>query len=650
MKNQLTKLKAGLLLACVVGGIVTIFAIGWWVGHPKEKEETSAGSAQSSEKWTCSMHPQIMQPDPGSCPICGMDLIPATGKAGGSDTSTVVSKRQAEAMGLRVAPVRRQLATHNVDLVGKVVPDERYTNTITARVGGRIERLFVDYTGITVKQGDHLVKVYSPDLLVAQKELIEAKKRLNSGGNVSAVIVENRKRLYEAAKERLRLLELTPIQIEAIENAASPTDQLTVFAPEGGVVTKKHVNKGDYVKTGSALYTVSDLNTVWVTMEAYEQDLPWLHYAQSVSFTTPAVPGKTFTGRIAFIDPVLDPRTRTSRVRVNVANKDLLLKPGMFARATVAAQVNNVGQVVIPGLKDKWISPMHPEIIKEHAGDCDICGMPLVKVKSLGATASDDATSQSLVVPHSAVLQTGKQAIVYKRTTDGDELVFEAMTVTLGHRVNDYYIVQDGLAEGDFVVTQGAFKLDSELQINAKKSMMSMPASYVGPALPSSPLDTQELRKLQHALHLYLEVTDAMAYDKPDDAVTKLPKLSAALKATAHAPLVEEAKAVELSKQASDIKGWLDRVSLQLASVVKDRAADQLEPLYLLHCPMARDGKGGHWLGKSHKIENPYFGSEMFGCGSVKSQLTVKAHEMKKSQNQAPMKSPSKSGHEHHNH
>jgi len=293
---------------------------------------------------------------------------------------------------------------------------------------------------------------------------------------------------------------------------------------------------------------------------------------------------------------------------------------------------------------------MHPEIIKDHAGDCDICGMPLVKVKSLGATSSDDITSQSLVVPHSAVLQTGKQAIVYKRTTDGDELVFEAMTVTLGHRVNDYYIVKDGLAEGDFVVTQGAFKLDSELQINAKKSMMSMPASYVGPALPSSPLDEEELKQLQHALHLYLEVADAMAHDKSDDAFAKLPKLSAALKATAHPPLVEVAKAVELSKQASDIKGWLDKLTLQLASVVKDRAADQLEPLYLLHCPMARDGEGGHWLGRSHKIENPYFGSEMFGCGSVKSQLTVKAHEMKKSMNQAPMKNPSKSGHEHHNH
>lgn len=650
MKSQLTKLKIPMLFACAVGVIMTVFTIGWWIGHPKEKEGAIAGEAQSSVKWTCSMHPQIMQPDPGSCPICGMDLIPATGKSGGGESSTTVSKHQAEAMGLRVAPVSRQLATHDVDLVGRVVPDERYTNTITARVGGRIERLFVDYTGITVNKGDHLVKVYSPDLLVAQKELIEAKKRMNLGGNVSAVIAENRKRLYVAAKERLRLLELSPAQIEAIENTSSPTEQLTIFAPEGGVVTKKHVNKGDYVKTGSPLYTVSDLNTVWVTMEAYEQDLPWLHYAQSVSFTTPAVPGKTFKGRIAFIDPVLNPKTRTSRVRVNVANDNLLLKPGMFTRATVAAQVNNVGQVVIRGLKGKWISPMHPEIIKDKAGDCDICGMPLVKVKSLGATASDDATSLPIVVPHSAVLQTGKQAIVYKRSVDGDELLFEATVVTLGHRVNDYYIVKDGLAEGDFVVTQGAFKLDSELQINAKKSMMSMPASYVGPALPSSPLGKLELKQLKHALHLYLEVAHSMAHDKPEEALTMLPKLAKALQKTANAKLVETSKSVGNSKQAGDIKSWLDRLTLQLASVVKERAADQLEPLYLLHCPMARDGEGGHWLGLSHKVENPYFGSEMFGCGSVKSQLTVKAHEMKKSQSPAPKKSQPQGGHEHHNH
>lgn len=645
MKINFLKPKKLSLVLGVLIILAAVFSVGWWIGHPQGSQQRTEGKPNESTMWTCSMHPQIMQPDPGNCPLCGMDLIPASGKSNDSDKSIVIGPNRAESMGIRITPVNRELATRIVSLVGQVVPDERYTNTITSRVNGRIERLFVDYTGISVKKGDHLVDVYSPDLLVAQKELIEAKKSLDLRTD-SKVLKNNRLRLYLAAMEKLRLLELSDEQIGHIESSARPNDQLTIFAPEAGVVTKKHVKKGDYIKTGTALYTVSDLTSVWVTMDAYEQDLPWLHYGQKMTFTTPAAPGKVFTGSIAFIDPVLNTKTRTSRVRVNVKNDGMILKPGMFARAKVQAKINANGEVVLLGLKDKWISPMHPEILKDKPGECDICGMPLVQTKSLGIATTADSTSLPLMVPHSAVLQTGNKAIVYKRNVLDDELEFEAVEVTLGHRVDHSYIIKTGLNEGDFVVSQGAFKIDSELQINAKKSMLSMPASYVGPPVPSRPLDAKVLINLKSTISIYLQITNDLAHDRPEKAIAQSATLAKLLASSSNSALEQLADKVQNTKTAKDVKAWIDPVTTQLAASVKDQAADQLDPLYLLYCPMAIDGEGGHWLAPSHKVENPYFGSEMFGCGSVKSQLTVKAHQMPKVKDKQ-MKPMSKSSGDH---
>ena len=644
--NLFQSKKLSLTLGALIV-LAAVFSVGWWIGHPEDSQMSNQAKAKDSIMWTCSMHPQIMQPDPGSCPLCGMDLIPASGENNGSETSITIAPNKAETMGIRISPVSRQLATRVVSLVGQVVPDERYTNTITSRVNGRIERLFVDYTGISVNKGDHLVEVYSPELLVAQKELIEARKSLDSSSAHSAVVKQNRQRLYRAAKEKLRLLELSVDQIDSIETSKKPSDRLTVFTAEAGVVTKKHVNKGDYIKTGTPLYTVSDLSTVWVTMDAYEEELPWLHYAQKVTFTTPATPGKVFTGSIAFIDPVLNTKTRTSRVRVNVKNDGMLLKPGMFARAKVFAQINGQGQVVISGLKDKWISPMHPEILKDHAGSCDICGMALVRAETLGVATSEDSATLPLQVPHSAVLQTGKQAIVYRRNILDDELEFEAIEVKLGHRVDDFFIIQSGLNEGDFVVTQGAFKIDSELQINAKKSMMSMPASYVGAPVPSIALDASELTKLKDTLGIYFKITNHLAHDRPQQAVNLAANFADQLSKSGDGSLVELAGKVKVTKNREGIRVWLDPVTLQLAEIVRGQDAAKLDPVFLQYCPMARDYDGGHWLAVNKKVENPYFGSEMFACGSVKEQLTIEGKAVDQPKDQPVEK---KQSHQHHNH
>jgi YHS domain-containing protein len=208
-------------------------------------------------------------------------------------------------------------------------------------------------------------------------------------------------------------------------------------------------------------------------LEAYEDDLVWVRYGQTVVFEVEAYPGTMFTGQVAFISPVLNEDTRTVDVRVIADNADGRLKPGLLVSAHVQATVAGEGRVIEPELIGKWICPMHPEVIKDGPGTCDICGMDLVPVKSLGYMDAEKGATPPLIIPASAPLITGKRAVVYVAET-GREGVFAGREITLGPRAGDHYIVRDGLREGEEVVVKGAFKIDSDLQIQAKRSMMSV--------------------------------------------------------------------------------------------------------------------------------------------------------------------------------
>ncbi|WP_193212625.1 efflux RND transporter periplasmic adaptor subunit [Luteolibacter marinus] len=451
-----------------------LFLLGWWFGLPPAKHDEHDHDAESGQVWTCSMHPQIRQPGPGLCPICNMDLIPLSGGGGGGLREVSVSPESAALLDLRVAPVVREAAEAEVRLFGRIDYDERSMNTITSRVAGRLDRLFVDYTGAPVQKGDHLAEIYSPDLLVAQRELIEGRRAVDGlASGASAVVRDTRRRLLEAAREKLRLLQFTEQQIADIELSRQPQDHLTLYTPQAGIVTSKLASEGQYVKTGDPLFKIADLSTVWLKLEAYESDLQWLRYAQDLSFTVEALPGEVFHGRIAFIDPEIDPLRRVTRVRVNVDNAGLLLKPGMFAAAVARSKTAANGKVIDPSMAGKWVSPMHPEIVKDGPGQCDICGMDLVPAETLGFVTAAGTSGEPLLIPASAVLRTGKRAVVYVRLPDEDGPKFEGRQIVLGPRVGDRFVVAEGLEEGELVVTRGAFKLDSELQIRAKPSMMN---------------------------------------------------------------------------------------------------------------------------------------------------------------------------------
>jgi len=475
----LVGLIAGLIIANIFPGCSS-------KGDDPHAGHNMAGDQQEKKikNWTCSMHPQIKLPKKGLCPICAMELIPVY-EGGGedegvSDVSLTLNETGQKLAEIETVQVKYGEVSNEVRLVGKVGYDETRLAFISAWVPGRIDRLFVDFTGIKVRKGDHLIKLYSPELLTTQEEYLQAIKNLEETKNSQlSVIRDTAGTTLESAKEKLRLYGITKEQIEEIVKRGTPDEHMTIYSPVAGTVIHKNGFEGMYVKTGDKIYTIADLSKVWLFLEAYESDLQWLHYGQDVKIETESYPGKIFNGKVAFIDPFVDEKTRTIKLRVNVDNRSELLKPGMFVRATIDAVLGENGKVYEESLAGKWICPMHPDIIKNKQEPCDVCGMDLVETSEFGFADKPTATKQVLIIPRTAPLITGKRAVVYveNETKKDTTKRYEGREVVLGPRAGENYVVLSGLKVGERVVTKGNFKIDSALQIQAKPSMMN-PAGY----------------------------------------------------------------------------------------------------------------------------------------------------------------------------
>ena len=594
------------------------------------------------------MHPQIQLPEFGLCPICNMDLIPLEeDSASGSPRSFAASEEATKLMDIEVAPVERRSVTTSIRMVGKIDYDETRLTTITAWIPGRLDRLFVDYTGIPVRQGDHLVSLYSPQLLTAQQELIQARQAvLDTQDSDLEVIQESSLATLKAVRDKLRLWGLTAEQIAEIEISGQVSDHMTIYAPTGGIVIHKNAKEGMYVKEGDPIYQIADLSQVWIKLDAYESDLAWLRYGQEVRFDTIAYPGETFTGTIAYIDPILNDQTRTAKVRVNFANDRGMLKPGMLVKAQVQASVAGAGKVMAPGLAHKWICPMHPDIIKDRAGHCDICEMPLVTTESLGYVTLDDL-EPPLVIPASAALVTGKRAVVYVRNTEADKPTFEGREIVLGPRAGDFYLVHSGLDEGEIVVTQGNFKIDSALQIQAKPSMMSITNQQANVPPPGDmPIDPELLQQLAQIYQAYFSMQQALASDQPHKSMMAASQLQKAVQVVEVDRFVEDRKDLWKTARQSlqspltqamashDLKVLREQfylISQQLIQLSQALGAQGADTVYIMHCPMAFDNQGADWLQDNDDLKNPYFGAMMLQCGTIEEEIkaTSAASEIK---------------------
>ncbi len=667
--------------------IIIAFVVGFIIRGGKEESQVGSiqvetGITNEAEilEWTCSMHPQIRMPNPGKCPICGMDLIPVMIESAGDQTSPREIKLSPAAVKLaeiQVAPVERKFVYREIRMVGKVEYDETRLGYITAWLPGRIDRLYVDYTGISVRKGDHLVDIYSPDLLTAQEELIQALTAVNELKNSKlSTIRETAIRTVEASREKLRLLGMTPDQIKEFEERGKPADHVTIYSPMEGIVIHKNAVEGIYVNTGSRIYTIADLSHVWVMIDVYESDLEWIRYGQEVEFYTEAYPGEVFKGKIAFIDPVLNDKTRTVKVRVNVSNTEDKLKPNMFVRALVHSRVAAGGKVMDPSLTGKFMCPMHPEIVKDIQDSCDLCGMDLVKVESLGY-ANPDTDEPPLVIPASAPLITGKRAVVYV-SMPGREGSYEGREVVLGPRAGDYYLIKKGLDEGELVVVNGNFKIDSAVQILAKPSMMNPEGgittavhhSHAAPSAEAAPQTVPEnshsetenehemsdmkqeesetkaekeqikaydvpyafKEQLDSVFEAYFAVQYALSHDNVDDAIEGGRKTGEVLKnvdmmlltGDAHVAWMKELndiqKTGETIASAKDIAGARQAfipLSNTIITVAKLFGTTGKDSLYIFHCPMADNNKGADWLQNKSDLENPFFGSAMLKCGEL---------------------------------
>lgn len=348
------------------------------------------------------------------------------------DKSIHLSERARKLAQVEVAPVIRKFVPAVIRLYGRIDYDETKLAHITAWVPGRIEKLYVNFTGMEVKKGEPMADYYSPELIVAQQELLQSLKSSRELKNSATSFAKDQsERNLASSRVKLRLFGISPEQIEKIEKSGRVEEVLQVKAPTSGVVIHKNALEGEYVKEGTEIFTIADLNEVWVQLEAYESDLSALKLGEKVSFTTDALPGETFSGTIHFIAPFLNEKTRTASIRLNAENQDGKLKPGMYVTGIVKSQIS--------------------------AGE----------------------KRPPLIIPASAPLITGKRAIVYVQAPD-DPSRYQLREVILGPKVGGYYIVSSGLKEGELVVVHGNFKIDSAAQIRAKPSMMS-PEGGVSP-------------------------------------------------------------------------------------------------------------------------------------------------------------------------
>jgi membrane fusion protein, copper/silver efflux system len=390
--------------------------LGWLFFHSPQKTTIQNTDTEEKKKetiWTCAMHPQIRMHEPGKCPICGMDLVPLNATGATIDSTAVyLTEEAAQLANVQTSVVTVQNPVKEVRLYGKVQADERLLQSQVSHISGRIDKLLVNFTGEYVQKGQSIAVVYSPEIITAEQELLEAAKTK-----------KDQPEIYDAAKERLHHWRLSESQINEVENTGNIQNSVEIVADLSGIITARRVNNGDHISEGTVLFDIADLSKVWVLFDAYESDLPFLRKGDNIEFTVQALPGVKFSANIDFIDPVIDPLNRVAKVRIEVSNASGRLKPEMFATGIVKARL--------------------------------------------------DEYKNMLVIPKSAVLWTGTRSVVYVKQTGTGEPAFKMREVGLGPMLGNSYVITDGLSEGEEIVTQGAFSVDAAAQLDGKPSMMN---------------------------------------------------------------------------------------------------------------------------------------------------------------------------------
>jgi Cu(I)/Ag(I) efflux system membrane fusion protein len=576
------------------GILVLGLFLGWLIFGGSQTEQTTHkdGDVHTAETiWTCSMHPQIRMNEPGKCPICGMDLIPLTSDVSRSNPNALqMSEDAMKLANVQTMIVGAQDANKELRLNGKVQIDERKLYAQSTHISGRIEQLTINFTGDKVNKGQTLAYLYSPDLLTAQEELLQAFSIKNS-----------QPELFEAAKQKLRNWKIGDAGINKIISSGKLIQQFPITADVSGIVTAKKVELGDYVNRGMTIYEIADLSSLWVLFDVYESDIPWVKVGNKVSYTIQSLPGETFEGTISFVDPFINPQTRVASARIDVKNADNKLKPEMFASGIIK---NNVSK----------------------------------------------SATKDIVIPKSAVMWTGERSIVYIKNSNANSVEFMLREITLGPSLGNDFVVNSGIEVGDEIVTNGTFSVDAAAQLAGKPSMMNPDGGKVSIGHNHAEMDNSDSKNqmngsqkkasiddntkvvLQPIVSEYFKLNDALASDDFKTAKNSSIQLLKLVNTTKMSLFKGEAHNLWMNYQTSINKELehfttledIRKANLLISNIMIDLVHSfQLnkQTLYVLHCPMANSNKGADWLSNSKEIKNPFYGKSMLTCGEVKEEI-----------------------------
>ena len=569
-----------LALALGLGGGYLLFGGG---NEPATHDHsTTAKSADSTGEttYTCSMHPQIRQPEPGLCPICEMDLIPVGSNDSSDPLVFTMTKEAAGLANIQTTELGSQSGQRvEVSVSGRIAADERRLAAQTTHVGGRIEKLYVSFTGEQVQAGQRLATVYSPELITAQQELIQAIEFRGAESD-----------LAKAARKKLAYWKLSEDFIQEVIDSREVRETIDVLADQGGTVADRRIAVGDYVQRGDVLFNLVDLSRLWVLLDVYEADLANVSVGDQVRFTTTAIPERIFDAPIRFIDPLIDPQTRTATARAEISNRSGKLKPDMLVKGTIIGS---------------------------------------------SATATDQ-----VVVPASAVLWTGKRSVVYLVEPGSSVPSFRFREIGLGERVGNGYLVKSGLRGGEEVVTNGAFVIDAAAQLNNQASMMNRDVVLEGsegqPSVPDyrDEVDAGFQNDFTTMTGAYISLKDAFVATDATAAAQAAATMNQRLRqidadlltGEVYSFWQQQKGALEThlenlikSNDVEEQRQQFEFISALMIDLVRAFGAE--DTLYVQHCPMAFNDKGADWLAYEDQILNPYFGDKMLHCGTVQDSI-----------------------------
>lgn len=630
-------LKAGVLLgvAALILFMVGVAQRSGWVvagGAGAADSSSEAGASDSETLYICPMMCTPPSKEPGRCPVCGMELVKAASGGGGDGKSVTIEASARRLIGIRTAIAQKGPVQRTIRTIGSIDYDESRLATISAYVDGRLEKMFADYVGVPVSKGDDLALIYSPKLYSAQAEYItslDGGSLGRLGGNTS---------LTELAYENLSELGMTAAQIETLRKTRKAESRIRISSPQSGTVIEKAAVEGDYVKTGQKIYQIADLSSVWLMLDLFPDDAALIRFGQQVEAEIRSYPGEVFTGRVAFIAPTVSPETRTVRVRVEMLNFDGKLRPGDYATARVSVPAMPSDQTYDPALADKFISPMHPQVIREAPGQCPLCGMDLIPTSQLGFASEPLPEQQVVTVPRNAVLMAGGNSVIYVATEPGR---FEIRRISVGMMTDDEAVIVAGLAAGETVATDGNFLIDSQMQLSGNPSLMDPSKA---PAYPPGPLQLPESQPAlligqagslyDAAYEAYFEIQAALAADQtpPPVVVNTLADSLSGLVTTLEVPDAAQRELNIARRHVDRLSGSLEAAREAFRSIShallkasgKARGPQTAQSLAHFYCPMVPGG-GGDWMQRGGKLANPYWGSEMLRCGEKVREMSIPA-------------------------